>query len=373
MRIKASKTDKKESIMLREELKKRALPSLPETREELVGAIIQGLFGELPRVDYTVEVSEPTVIYAYFANRTVTHSEVLMTVHIGGKSHSFHIDRLLHTDGKPRPTVILNNFNRMGESRYFPIEELSEREVNFLSVFYKEISSDDGDFSTGLAPMLLPNGQDTDTTCGKIGIWAWANMRVLDYALTLPETDARNVAIVGHSRLGKTALYTGMMDERFRFVYSNAAGCAGDTLARGNTGFNRPKGVYQGGELIEDIVRNFPYWFCKNYLRFAETSIPEGFDQHFLLATIAPRYLFIGTCATDDWADPKGEQLCALAAGEAWERMGLSGLLNADDRYLTPDEVRPDGHVGICQSNTFHYLTRHNWKRFLDFMEQHLA
>ena len=167
-----------------------------------------------------------------------------MTVTIGDASHSFYIDRLLHTDGRPRPTVILNNFNRMGESRYFPIEELSETDFNFISVFYKEISSDDGDFSTGLAPMLLPNGQDTDTACGKIGIWAWANMRVMDYALTLPETDAKNVAIVGHSRLGKTSLYTGMMDERFRFVYSNAAGCAGDTLAHGNTGHDHPVNHY---------------------------------------------------------------------------------------------------------------------------------
>ena len=358
--------------MLKQELERRALPALPTAREEMVAVIKRELFGELPSPDFTLSAGEPTVINAYFANRTVTHSEVVLTVTVGDKSHSFYVDRLLHTDGKPRPTVILNNFDRMGASRYFPIEELSEHDVNFLSVFYKEVSSDDGDFSTGLAPMLLPNGQNTDTTCGKVGIWAWAAMRVLDYALTLPETDPKNVAIVGHSRLGKTALYTGMLDERFRFVYSNAAGCAGDTLARGNSGFDRPHWVYQGGELIEDIVKNFPYWFCKNYHRHAVTSIPEGFDQHFLLATIAPRYLFVASCATDDWADPKGEQLCALAAGEAWERMGLSGLITPD-RYIEPKEELIDGHVGYAKANTFHFLTRHNWASFLRFMQKHLA
>ena len=359
--------------MLKQELLRRNLPALPETREEMIAVIKERLFGELPSPAFSVSVSEPTVIYDGFADRTVTHSEVVMTVTIGEQSHSFHIDRLLHKDGLPRPTVLLNNFDRMGESRYFPIEEMSEYDVNFLSVFYKEVSSDDGDFSTGLAPMLLPNGQDTDTTCGKVGVWAWAAMRVMDYALTLPEVDPKNVAIVGHSRLGKTTLYTGMLDERFRFVYSNAAGCAGDTLARGNTGFNRPHWVYEGGELIEDIVKNFPYWFCKNYHKFAQTSIPEGFDQHFLLASVAPRYLFIGTCASDNWADTKGEQLCALAASEAWERMGLSGFLDASDRYVEMYEERIDGHIGFAKANTFHFLTRHNWASFLRFMQKHLA
>lgn len=359
--------------MLKEELIRRALPTLPKTREEMIEIIDREMYGTLPAADVTMTASEPTVINAYYANRTVTHSTLTLTLDFGGgKTHSFPVNRLLHNDGRPRPTVILNNFEPMGASRYFPIEELSEYDVNFIALCYKDITSDDGDFTTGIAPILLPHGQDTDTTCGKVALWAWANMRVLDYALTIPETDPQNVAIVGHSRLGKTSLYTGMHDERFRFVYSNAAGCAGDTLARGNTGFDRPKRVYQGGELVEDIVRNFPYWFCKNYHKHAETSIPEGFDQHFLLASIAPRYLFVGSCATDDWADPKGEQLCALAAGEAWERQGLTGLVTPD-RYMEPTEELIDGHVGFSKANTFHFLSRHNWASFLRFMQKNLA
>ena len=359
--------------MLKQELLRRNLPPIPKTRAEIVKLYAHEVIGELPKTEFTLSWSEPTVINAYFANRTVTHSEVLLTVTVGDRSHSFYVDRLLHTDGEPRPTVILNNFDRMGKSRYFPIEELSEYDVNFFSIVHRDVTTDNGDFSTGIAPLLLPNGQETNTTCGKICLWAWANMRVLDYALTLPETDPLNVAVVGHSRLGKTAIYTGMLDERFRFVYPNASGCTGATLARGNTGFSRPKRTYEGGELIEDIVRNFPYWFCKNYLKYGETSIPDGFDQHFALASIAPRYLFVGSCAGDDWADPKGEQLCPLAASEAWERMGLTGLTDASDRYLDPTEERIDGHVGFAKADTLHYLTRHNWASFLRFMQKHLA
>ena len=122
--------------MLKQELLRRNLPALPDTREEMITVIKERLFGELPSPAFSVSVSEPTVIYDGFADRTVTHSEVVMTVTIGEQSHSFHIDRLLHKDGLPRPTVLLNNFDRMGESRYFPIEEMSEYDINFLSEFF---------------------------------------------------------------------------------------------------------------------------------------------------------------------------------------------------------------------------------------------
>jgi len=193
---------------------------------------------------------------------------------------------------------------------------------------------------------------------------------VLDYGLTLPGTDPRNVAIAGHSRLGKTALYTAMLDTRFRFVFSNAAGCAGDSLAHGNSGHTRERRTSALGELICDITESFPYWFCKNYLKYAEKNVADTFDQHFLLACIAPRFVLVGSCDLDAWADPRSQQLCALAAGEAWECMGLKGLVGSD-RYLTPGEALTDGHVGYFLIHSMHFLSRHGWSRFLEFIKKH--
>jgi len=359
---------------LREEVKSRNLPPL-KSRKEMVEIIQRELFGYLPNPKFEYSVSEPTDVESRYGYATVTMSYVTMTIKIGEKSHSFRVDRLLHTDGKKRPLVIVNNFHQMMteiKGQYFPIEEMAEYDVNYLYIYYEDITSDDGDFSTGLAPMLLPNGQDTDTTCGKIGIWAWANMRVMDYAQTLDCVDKSNICICGHSRLGKTSLFTGMMDERFKFVFSNAAGCAGDSLAHGNSGFaKRGQPTYDRGELIEDIVRNFPYWFCKNYHKYAKDSISNEFDQHFLVASIAPRYVLIGSCEDDAWADQHSQQLCALAASEAWEKAGLTGLVNCDKEYVRAGEGSIDGHVGFFMIKGRHYLSRHSWKWCIDFIIKH--
>ena len=326
------------------------------------------VYGYLPSVEYTISASEPVVVDKRYKCGTVEHTYVELTITVKEKSHTFRLDRLLHNDGVKRPLVILNNFHRMPESRYFAIEEMSEYEANYLVVCYKDISSDDGDFTNGMAPLLLENGQDTDTACGKIGIWAWTAMRILDYGLTLDGVDESNVAVVGHSRLGKTALYTAMHDTRFKFAYTNAAGCAGDSLAHGGSGLNME--IENRGETISNIVRVFPFWFCKNYHKYAETEMSDIFDQHFIVASIAPRYVMIGSCALDFWADPESQQLCALAASEAWEKEGLCGLEECDD-YLETNSGLINGHVGFFKINSHHFLSRHGWKWFMNFIEKH--
>ena len=350
------------------QLKERNLPNLL-SREEMKDILQREEYGYLPSVDFTMSVSEPTYVYGEFMCGNVEHSYVTMTISANGGSHSFRVDRVLHKDGKKRPLVIFNNFHPIYASRYYPFEEICEREVDVISCVYTDVTSDNGDFSNGLAPLLLPDGQNTDTSCGKIGIWAWANMRLLDYGLTLEGTDKENIGVIGHSRLGKTALFTGMMDERFKFVYSNAAGCAGDAIARGNSGLSGNLERRDRGELISDIYRTFPFWFCKNYKKYTDTNIPDGFDQHYLLATIAPRYVLIGSCDLDLWADPVSQQLCALAASEAWDKMGIEGLKDCT-RFLNAGEDLCDGHVGFFLLNSRHLLSRHGWKRFIDFIEK---
>lgn len=350
-------------------LKERNLPPLL-TREEMIDIMQREVFGYVPKVDFKISVSEPVSEYNRYAIYTVEHSYVTMTVETERGSHSFRVDRLLHTDGKKRPTVILNNFHPIYASRYFPMEELTESDVDFISCAYTDVSSDDRDFSNGLAPLLLPNGQDTDTTCGKIGIWAWANMRLVDYALTLPSTDPDNIGVMGHSRLGKTALLTGMLDTRIKFVFSNAAGCSGDSLNIGNSGHNRGEDKFATGELISDITTTFPYWFCKNYSKYAEKNVSDIFDQHFLIGAIAPRYVLIGSCSEDHWADPLSQQLCVMASSEAWEREGLLGMQDYD-KFLEPGEALLDGHVGFFKIKSVHYLSRHSYARLIEFIEKH--
>ncbi len=358
--------------MLKSELKRRELPPL-KSREEMKKIMQREVYGFLPQPEcYSVSASEPVILERRYCRGKVHHSYVDLTITLPGGSHTFRVDRMLHVDGKRRPMLLLCNTHPMESSQYFAREELAEYDVDYLVYWFKSISSDDADFSTGLAPLLLPEGQSTPETCGKIGIWAWASMRVLDYALTLPGTDPDNVAICGHSRLGKTALFTGMCDDRFKFIFSNAAGCAGDSLAHGSAGLNASSapGTPGRGENINDIWTNFSYWFCKNYEKYTAKKFSDTFDQHYILASIAPRFVMVGSCSLDDWADQRSQQLCALAAGEMWEREGYDGLLGSD-HYLAPGESLDDGRVGFFMIDSHHFLSRHGWRNFLNFVEKH--
>ena len=354
--------------MLNTELANRALPALKD-RREMADILQKEVYGSLPCAEFDMEVSDPQIIERRFACGTVIHSRVSAEITANGRSHTFPIDRLLHNDGKKHPLIIYLNFHPMGESQYFPIEELSESDADYLVFCYKAVTSDDGDMQNGLAALLLPNGQADGSDCGKIAIWAWAAQRVLDYGLTLSGTDENNVGVAGHSRLGKTALYCAMTDERFKYAYSNASGCAGAALARGNSGNNAAPGTKGRGETYTDIYTRFPYWFCKNFEKYTETNVGDSFDQHYLLAAIAPRFVLVGSCSLDGWADPVSEQLCCLAASEAWEKAGLQGT--SFDDIIEAGNASLDGRVGYFKLNSQHFMSRHGWRRFIEFIELH--
>ena len=202
-------------------------------------------------------------------------------------------------------------------------------------------------------------------------------MRVLDYALTLDGTDSNNVAILGHSRLGKTALFTGMMDERFSFTLSNNAGCGGDAIAHGGSGLANYDGKYDvdnefRGEIISNLTSIWTInWFCNNFKKYESQNFSDDFDQHFVLASIAPRKVCVNAAELDFWADQKSEQLCCLAAAKAWEKLGLDGIEECD-HYLTAGEKLLQGNVGFFMSPTKHFLSRFAWNNFIEFMRKHL-
>ena len=358
--------------MLKQELLNRNLPPL-KSREEIVEILQREEYGYLPKNDFEWSVSNYKRKDGRLAKGNVIYSTVDFTLTNNNGSHTFTIHQFLHTDGEKHPTFL--HIAGRYPGNFVPEEEIVENGYNLIIFVYTEITSDDDDFTTGIAPLVFPNGRTNDTDCGKIGLWAFANMRVLDYVLTLDCVDEKNTAIVGQSRLGKTALVTGMLDERFAFSLSNNAGCAGDTLSRGNSGNPDENGNLKvekeyRGETIEVITRVFPYWFCANYKNYAEQGFGTDFDQHYLVASIAPRNVCVTSAELDYWADQKGEQLCCLAASEAWEKLGLVGLQECD-HYLVPGEKLINGNVGYSMTPTTHFLSRHAWINYMEFMRIH--
>ena len=152
------------------------------------------------------------------------------------------------------------NFSDAVPDMYLPIEEICDRGFAVLSFWHEDVSCDeDMQKPQGLYDVMYKGIEKNEYHCGKIGMWSWAASRVMDYAQTITKLDKTRATVVGHSRLGKTALLTGALDTRFSCVISNNSGCGGAAVCRGNT-----------GEQIKDITKNFGYWFCNRYRKYID-------------------------------------------------------------------------------------------------------
>jgi len=182
-------------------------------------------------------------------------------------------------------------------------------------------------------------------------------MRVLDYALTLDSIDPSRISVTGHSRLGKTALLAGMLDERFYCGISNDSGCSGASIARDND-----------GETVKKIVDRFPYWFCENYYKYSDNEDAMPFDQHFLVAANYPHRVYVASAEDDAWACPKNEFLSCTLAGEFYKKHGGVGFLHNGEM---PECGKPivGGDVGYHIRKGSHYQSREDWKYYIEFLE----
>lgn len=343
--------------MLSEILKERNVPELL-SREEMLDIVQAQLFGYLPpRPEKISFETEENIIPKFCAGKAVCHKVTVNTV-INGKEFSFPFLATLPTDEEKHPFFVHINFRDLNPDRYMPTEELVDNGFAVLSVWYNDITTDDGDFTNGLAGVLFENGKRNDTDCGKIAMWAWAAQRILDYAETLPDKlDLSRSVVCGHSRLGKTALFAGATDERFAFSYSNDSGCSGAAIARGTA---------PGGERVADICSNFPFWFCENYKKYCNNEDNMPFDQHYLVASIAPRKVLIGSASEDKWADPLSEMLCCVASSPAF----VNGF-KYEDRPPQIDDKFFDGDIGYHMRKGLHYFSREDWLRLIEFVNLH--
>lgn len=332
-------------MSLLDTLKKRNLPPI-RTRTEMLDTLQRECYGYRP-TEGGYSVGEPTRPARGFANGEANYDTVPFTVKTERGEHTFSLHRVLHTDGKKRPFVVFIQFAASKFPLQFVPDMIAEEGFDILWFHYGEVTSDNGDFENGVAPLF-------ERGCGKIALWSRVASLVLDYASTLPMLDMNGACVAGHSRLGKTALLTAALDERFKFVFTNNAGCAGDAVYRGRV-----------GEQIADITKNFPYWFCEEYKKFIPQGYPTDWDQHWLMASVAPRYVYVGISSEDEWADPVSEQLCcaaaATASGEDWQ-----------DQFFAIGDGYATEHIGAHLRRGPHQLNYHDWLHFLRFVKERI-
>ena len=200
-------------------------------------------------------------------------------------------------------------------------------------------------FQSGVFAAFGPK-ERAATSWGALSAWAWGASRVVDWIETQPEIDMRRLGVVGHSRGGKTSLWAGATDERFTLVCDNASGAGGSKLNHVDLPASEPYVV---------LAWNLSHFFCPAFC--ATASQDEGkfpYDQHMLLALVAPRRLCVGSCAEDSWAGPVGQRTACELASPAWERLGVGGYGDRVRWHIVPGP---------------HDLSIANWRHYMDAMD----
>lgn len=223
--------------------------------------------------------------------------------------------------------------SRGARAERWPVKQIVSRGYGLCTLYYGDVDPDFNDgFKNGVHALV-----EAEQEWGSVSAWAWGLSRVRE--VLAKESWASRVGVFGHSRLGKAALWAGAKDSRFSLVISNNSGCGGAALSK-----------RKFGETLKAINERFPHWFVKRFHDFNGREQDLPLDQHLLMATIAPRRLYVTSASEDLWADPKGEQLSLAYASNTFREVG--------------------GKTGYHLRPGKHNMLLYDWERILDFADQ---
>jgi hypothetical protein len=350
----------------------RAPQQKPELRFQIESENRDALGGKAVRKEVTIHIETPRgklplhlLLYAPKTDRPVP---VFLGLNFLG-NQSVHSDPRITLCpswvlGTPEAGIVdhkATEATRGAEASRWQVEKVVDRGYAIAMMCCGDIDPDfDDGFKNGVHPLFYRDGQTAPELdeWGTIAAWAWGLSRALDYLETDKSVDSKHVAVIGHSRLGKTAVWAGACDPRFAMVISNNSGCGGAALS---------KRVF--GETVGQINKKFPHWFCRNFRKYDDHEELLPVDQHELIALVAPRPVYVASASEDKHADPRGEFLSARNAEPVYRLFGKAGL-GTDDMPPVDHPIGDTIHYHIRTGK--HDVTEYEWQQYLDFAGRYL-
>ncbi len=345
------------------------LPAPPERVQFSIDALdVNYLDGTAIKKQVTINYGPPLTPPLHLLLVVPKESPDPVPVFLGPNFHGNHavlsdLDITLSSVWQPdRGEGVVNNratdASRGTSATRWSIKEVIARGYASATFYHGDLDPDKDDFSDGIhAVMKQEDGSArSDTSWGSLAAWAYGIHRAVDYLITDPDIDNARIAVMGHSRNGKAALFAGAMDDRIALVVSNQSGCGGAALSR-----------RKQGETVKAINDSFPHWFNREFRKFNDNEDQLPIDQHLLISLMAPRPVLVASAEEDKWADPEGEFLALKEAQPVYKLFGKAGLIvdtMPGNNLLVGAElgyhIRPGGH-GVGSED---------WKVFMDFADQ---
>ncbi|MCG2587410.1 glucuronyl esterase domain-containing protein [Rhodohalobacter sulfatireducens] len=339
-----------------------------ERRPEIVGIFAEQVYGQMPQhfdsIEFIVVSENGSAL-----NGTATAKEIDITITRNGNSLPIRLNLLIPNDAeKPVPVTLLMNhrgpeymdITLESKEDFWPAETILQRGYAAAVYSVGDVADDDPDtYTEDILETLYPEQIGQDDGMMALSAWGWGAMRIMDYFETDDDIDQQKSMLVGHSRGGKSALWTGANDERWGIIVANESGAVGAALSK-----------RKFGETVEIINNGFPYWFTPNFEAFNQNESEMPFDQHMLLATIAPRGVYITAAEDDEWADPKGMYESLLHASEVYESIyGISIPLSV--RMPAINNPTDNSYAAYHIRDGEHDLKIYDWVQFLNFADRH--
>lgn len=340
-----------------------------QRRPELLEIFRSQVYGRRPDTAYEIQFEQVEKVDSLFAGQATGLSmKAIVTVADRKFEFPFVVFLPNQRDRKSPGIILINNryFTTLQEATekvddFWPVKKMIERGYATASFLTSDVDPDRADgYADGIRSFFTGGAPAADDAWRSLSAWGWAASRVLDYMETIDSIDASRVAVVGHSRGGKTALWAAAEDTRFAIGYSNNSGCGGAALSRRSY-----------GETVERITTAFPHWFTPNFNAYAGKEDELPVDQHELIALLAPRGVYVTSADEDLWADPKGEYASLVAAAPVFQLLGVQSVVQPDMPPL--NQQRVVGQAGYHLRSGGHGLEAVDWDLFLNYADRLLS